>query len=80
MRFPGLYLRSLPAAAVGLRSLPGIQEPSGVGLEGPPSLIQDLLLFLGTALPPQHVFKVCARAQESVLADSEIDKNILIMF
>lgn len=63
-----------------IRSLPGIQEPSGVGLEAPPFLVQDLLLLLGTSPPPQHVFKVCERAQEGVLADSKIDKSILIMF
>lgn len=53
-----------------IRSLPGIQEPSG--LEASPSLVQDLLL-LRTSPPPQHIFKVCERAQEGVLADSEID-------
>lgn len=62
-----------------IRSPPGIQEPSGVGLEAPPFLVQDLLL-LGTSPPPQHVFKVCERAQEGVWADSKIDKSILIMF
>lgn len=54
-----------------IKSLPGIQEPSG--LEAPPSLVQDLLLLLRTSPPPQHIFKVCERAQEGVLADSEID-------
>lgn len=57
-----------------IRSLPGIQEPSGVGLEAPPSVVQDLLLLLRTSPPPQHIFKVCERAQEGVLADSEIDR------
>lgn len=40
-----------------IRSLPGIQEPSGVGLEAPPSVVQDLLLLLRTSPPPQHILK-----------------------
>lgn len=59
---------------MGHGSLLGTQEPSGVGLEAPPSLVEDLLLLLKTSPLPQHIFKVCERAQEGVLADSEIDR------
>lgn len=59
-------LCQLPLWAID-RSLTSTESPLGLGAEpaadtceeaAPPSLVQDLLLLLGTPAPPQHVFEV----------------------